>query len=60
VTHAKGEEAAYVRRQIRTRPGEAIDATALSQDLDWLNRLPSRTVTPTFTRAPCSARPTSA
>jgi hemolysin activation/secretion protein len=49
VGHAKGEEAGYVRHQIRTRPGDEIDATSLSQDLDWLNRIPGRTVTPTFT-----------
>jgi hemolysin activation/secretion protein len=49
LSHAKGEEAAYIRRQIRTHPSDEIDATALSQDLDWLNRLQTRTVTPTFT-----------
>lgn len=49
VTHARGKEASYIERQIRTRAGDEIDAATLTQDLDWLNRLPGRTVAPTFT-----------
>ena len=33
-------------RQLRVSPGEMIDADRLSQDLDWLNRYPFRTVEP--------------
>lgn len=49
LTHAGGEEAGFIKDRIRTRPGDAIDAPALIEDIDWLNRLSSRTVTPTFT-----------
>jgi len=48
VTHASARQAAYIRRQVRTRPGDEIDSRTLAQDLDWLNRYPYRTVAPTF------------
>jgi hemolysin activation/secretion protein len=41
---ASASDAAYIESRVRARPGEAIDAGELAQDLDWLNRYPySRT-----------------
>jgi hemolysin activation/secretion protein len=49
VAHAGKREVAYIEGRIRTQPGDEIDSAALSQDIDWLNRFPARTVSPAFT-----------
>jgi len=41
-------DAQLVRAAIRQKTGQPIDADALSEDLDWLNRFPYRVVQPTF------------
>ncbi|WP_106639818.1 ShlB/FhaC/HecB family hemolysin secretion/activation protein [Allosphingosinicella vermicomposti] len=38
----------YIVRSLRQKTGEPIDATALEQDLDWLNRNPFRRVEAVF------------
>jgi hemolysin activation/secretion protein len=48
IAHAAAREADGIARQIRTRTGDEIDAPLLLQDLDWLNRYPGRTISPTF------------
>ena len=39
-------EAALVQRGLRVKPGGRIDAGALQEDLDWLNRTPYRRLVP--------------
>ena len=39
---ASPHDAAYIESRVRAEPGDPIDAEALSQDLDWLNRFPFR------------------
>lgn len=41
---AAPEKAAALATDVRVRAGESIDAAALSEDLDWLNRNPFRRV----------------
>ncbi len=45
---AKGATA-YVESRVRVAPGEPINTTILSQDLDWLDRYPFRNTTAVFT-----------
>lgn len=40
--------AGYIEGRVRLEPGQPIDADALSQDLDWLNRNPFRQVGAVF------------
>lgn len=42
-------EAASIRARVGLAPGEAIDARALTTDLDWINRYPFRQVQAAFT-----------
>jgi hemolysin activation/secretion protein len=46
---ARARDAAYIESRVRAAPGQPIDATRLSQDLDWLNRFPFRRTGATFT-----------
>ena len=49
VEGAKSEaEAARLRRDVALQPGDAIDARALTYDLDWINRYPFRNVQAVF------------
>ena len=48
LARARRGEDGYVDARIRTRPGDEIGSASLIQDLDWLNRVPYRTLTPTF------------
>jgi hemolysin activation/secretion protein len=48
VPKADPAQAAYIIGNLSLAPGDAIDAPALLQDLDWLNRYPYRLVEPTF------------
>nr|WP_286207754.1 ShlB/FhaC/HecB family hemolysin secretion/activation protein [Hephaestia sp. MAHUQ-44] len=41
-TGARNESEAYVLGRVRQQTGAPIDATALTEDLDWLNRNPFR------------------
>src|SRR5579875_906921 len=38
----------YVRSRVRLQPGQEINASDLSEDIDWLNRYPYRQVSPVF------------
>jgi hemolysin activation/secretion protein len=48
VTGTTPADAAHVKASVRAQPGQPIDADLLSQDLDWLNRYPFRTLSATF------------
>lgn len=48
ISGADAGEAAHLSAGIRQRPDERIDAQALSDDLDWLNRYPFRRVEAVF------------
>ncbi|MEJ2409667.1 MAG: ShlB/FhaC/HecB family hemolysin secretion/activation protein [Novosphingobium sp.] len=45
-----GSDKSAIGDSVRVRPGEAIDANALSEDIDWLNRNPYRAVTGVFSQ----------
>ena len=49
---ASPHDAAYIESRVRAQPGDPIDAEALSQDLDWLNRFPFRKTDAVFTPGP--------
>ena len=48
VAGAGGPAAVRIEAAVRAPHGQPVDADALSQDLDWLNRYPFRTVTAAF------------
>ncbi len=43
-------DAAHVKRDLRTPTGQPIEAELLSQDLDWLNRYPFRSLSASFSQ----------
>ncbi|MBB5985448.1 ShlB/FhaC/HecB family hemolysin secretion/activation protein [Sphingobium lignivorans] len=51
VRGAEGRKAKAIEAQVRTVPGEPIDATQLAEDLDWLGRNPFLTVGAQFAPA---------
>lgn len=50
-----GADQAAIAAGIRAKPGEAIDARQLSEDLDWLNRTPYRHVGAVFSPGEATA-----
>lgn len=50
-----GADQAAIEAGIRAKPGETIDARALSEDLDWLNRTPYRHVGAVFSPGEATA-----
>lgn len=46
---ASAADAPYIESRVRAAPGDAVDATSLAQDLDWLNRYPFRRTEAVFT-----------
>ena len=43
-------DAAHIKQSLRVASGEAVEATLLSQDVDWLNRYPYRSLSASFSR----------
>lgn len=50
-----GADEAAIMAGVRAKPGEAIDARQLSEDLDWLNRTPYRHVGAVFSPGEATA-----
>ena len=50
VTGTTAADAAHIKRALRVAAGRPVEATLLSQDLDWLNRYPFRSLSASFSQ----------